>query len=44
MTTLRARGIERADHGQRDDAFPEFHHRRGELEHLALLAIDDLFA
>ena len=41
---LGARGIERADHGQREDAIPEFHDRRRQLEHFALLAVDDVFA
>jgi hypothetical protein len=41
---LCARGVERTDHRQRDDAFPELHHRGGEFQHLALLAVDDFFA
>ena len=31
---LRPLAVERADQGQREDAIPQLHHRRGELEHL----------
>src|SRR4051812_715343 len=41
---LRAGGIQRADHGHGEDAFPELDHRRGELQQFLLLALDDLFA
>jgi hypothetical protein len=40
---LRSRAVERADHRQRQDAFPQLHHRRGEFEHLILLPRDDFF-
>ena len=36
--------VERADHRQGEDAVPELHDRRGQLEHLLLLAADDLLA
>ena len=36
--------VERADHRQGQDAVPELHDRRGQLEHLLLLAADDLLA
>ena len=41
---LRARAVERADQRQREDAVPQLDDRRGQLEHLLLLAADDLFA
>ena len=41
---LRARAVERADQRQREDAVPELDHRRRQLEHLLLLARDDLLA
>ena len=41
---LRARAVERADQRQREDAVPELHHRRRQLEHLLLLARDHLLA
>ena len=34
---LRARAVERADQRQREDAVPELHDRRRQLEHLLLL-------
>ena len=41
---LRARAVERADEGQREDTLPELDDRRGQLEHLLLLAGDDPLA
>ena len=41
---LRAGAVERADQRQREDAVPELHDRRRELEQLLLLARDDLLA
>ena len=35
---LGARAVERADHRQREDAVPQLHDRRGQLEHVLLLA------
>src|SRR5690348_5445353 len=35
--------VERADHGQRENALPQLHHGGGELQHILLLAEDDLF-
>jgi len=43
MTTC-ARAVEGTDERQRQDALPELHHGRGQLEHLRLLPPDDLFA
>ena len=40
---LRARAVERADQRQGQDAVPQLHHRRRELEHLLLLPQNDLF-
>ena len=41
---LRALAVERADERQRQNALPQLHDRRGQLEHLLLLAHDDVFA
>ena len=41
---LGARAVERADQRQRQDAVPQLHDRRRQLEHLLLLAADDLLA
>ena len=41
---LRARAVERADERQREDAVPQLHHRRRQLEQLLLLARDHFFA
>ena len=41
---LGAGAVERADHRQGQDAVPELHDRRGQFEHLLLLAEDDLLA
>ena len=41
---LRPGAVERADHRQRQDAVPQLDDRRGELEHLLLLARDHLLA
>ena len=41
---LRAGAVERADQRQREDAVPQLHDRRRELEQLLLLAADDLLA
>src|SRR5262245_60349515 len=41
---LRPGAVERADQREREDALPELDDRRRELQHLLLLARDDLFA
>src|SRR5262245_41441367 len=41
---LRARAVERADQRQREDAFPQPHDRRRQLQHFLLLAEDDSLA
>src|SRR5688500_759652 len=40
---LRTRAVERADHREREDPFPELYHGGRKLEHLLLLSYNDLF-
>ena len=41
---LCACAVEGTDEREREDAVPQLDHRRGEFQHLLLLAVDDLFA